>query len=97
MTDPTAPVRLWRQLLTPFGFVLTQPGFARFAQWVTGTVFADEEHTITQILTSLGMEDRWRSPSTSPSTGVLPGHRRAADPAAHRGRARNCGSVNHLP
>ena len=61
MTDPTAPVRLWRQLLTPFGFVLTQPGFARFAQWVTGTVLADEEHTITQILTSLGMEDRWRA------------------------------------
>lgn len=60
MTDPTARVRLWRQLLTPFGFVLTQPGFARFAQWVTGTVLADEEHTITQILTALGMEDRWR-------------------------------------
>src|SRR5688572_13785980 len=41
VTDPTAPVRLWRQLLASFGFVLTQPGFARFAQWVTGTVLAD--------------------------------------------------------
>lgn len=60
MTDPTALVRLWRQLLQPFARVLTEPGFARFAQWVTGTVLAWEEHTITQILTSLDMEDRWR-------------------------------------
>lgn len=60
MTDPTAPVRLWRQLLRPYALVLTQPGFARFAQWVTGTVLAWEEHTITQILTALDMEDRWR-------------------------------------
>jgi hypothetical protein len=60
MTDVTAPVRLWRELLTPFTFAFTRPGFVRFAQWVTGTVLAWEEHTITQILTSLGLEDRWR-------------------------------------
>jgi DDE superfamily endonuclease len=60
MHDLTAPVRLWRQLLAPFALVLTQPGFARFAQWVTGTALAWEEHTVTQILTALGLEDRWR-------------------------------------
>jgi len=60
MADPTALVRLWRQLLAPFARVRTRPGFARFAQWVTGTVLADEEHTVTQILTSMGLHDRWR-------------------------------------
>lgn len=60
MNDATPLVRLWRQLLTHFACVLTEPGFARFAQWVTGTVLAWEEHTITQILTSLGRADRWR-------------------------------------
>jgi SRSO17 transposase len=60
VNDPTPPVRLWRQLLQPYAWVLTQPGFARFAQWLTGTVLAWEEHTITQILTSVGLENRWR-------------------------------------
>jgi len=60
VTDPTPPVRLWRQLLQPYAWVLTQPGFARFAQWLTGTVLAWEEHTITQLLTSTGLEGRWR-------------------------------------
>ncbi|MFO0799660.1 MAG: transposase [Gemmataceae bacterium] len=60
MTDATTPVQLWHQLLTPFALALTQPGFARFAQWVTGTVLGWEEHTITQVLTSMGLEDRWR-------------------------------------
>ena len=58
MIDTTGPVRLWRELLTSFTFAFTQPGFARFAQWVTGIVLAWEEHTITQLLTALGMEDR---------------------------------------
>lgn len=60
MSDATAPVRLWRELLTSFAFAFTQPGFVRFAQWVTGTVLAWEEHTITQLLTALDLEDRWR-------------------------------------
>jgi len=60
MNDATAPVRHWQQLLTPFVLVLTQPGYARFAQWVTGTVLGWEEHTLTQILTSVGLDDRWR-------------------------------------
>src|SRR4051812_9477980 len=56
MNDATAPVRHWQQLLTPFVFALTQPGYARFAQWVTGTALGWEEHTITQVLTSIGLE-----------------------------------------
>jgi hypothetical protein len=60
MNDATTPVQSWQRLLAPFALVLTQPGYARFAQWVTGTVLGCEEHTITQILTGMGLEDRWR-------------------------------------
>ena len=60
MNDTTPLVRHWQQLLTPFACAFTDPGFVRFAQWVTGTVLGWEEHTITQILTSMGFADRWR-------------------------------------
>jgi hypothetical protein len=60
MNDATALVGLWQQLLAPFALVLTQPGYARFAQWVTGTAPGWEEHTLTQLLTSMGLEARWR-------------------------------------
>lgn len=60
MNDATPLVHLWKQLLAPFALVLTQPGFTRFTQWLTGTVLGWEEHTITQILTSIGIEDRGR-------------------------------------
>jgi len=50
----------WQSLLVQFGAVFTRPGWVRFAQWVTGTVLCWEEHTITQILVSLGLESRWR-------------------------------------
>jgi hypothetical protein len=50
----------WQSLLANFGSVFTRPGWVRFAQWVTGMVLCDEEHTITQILVSLGLESRWR-------------------------------------
>jgi hypothetical protein len=55
--------RLWEQweaLLGPFTAVFTRPGWVRFVQWVTGMVLCWEEHTLTQILTALGMESRWR-------------------------------------
>jgi len=32
----------------------------RFVPWVTGLVLCWEEHTLTQILTALGLEARWR-------------------------------------
>ena len=51
----------WQSLLENFHGVFTLGGWARFAQWVTGTVLCSEEHTITQILTGLGLEDQWRN------------------------------------
>lgn len=50
----------WQALLGRFRGVFTEPGWVRFVQWVTGTVLCGEEHTITQILVSLGLESRWR-------------------------------------
>jgi hypothetical protein len=50
----------WQSLLAQFASVFTRPGWVRFAQWVTGTVLCWENHTITQILVSLGLESRWR-------------------------------------
>jgi hypothetical protein len=50
----------WLSLLSTFIPVFTRPGWVRFVQWVTGMVLCWEEHTITQILTALGLESRWR-------------------------------------
>jgi len=51
----------WQSLLAAFRGEFTLGGWARFVQWVTGTVLCPEEHTITQILTALGMESQWRN------------------------------------
>lgn len=51
----------WQSLLSCFRSEFTLGGWARFAQWVTGTVCCAEEHTITQILTALGLESQWRN------------------------------------
>jgi len=51
----------WQSLLSGFREVFTLGGWARFAQWVSGTVLCPEEHTITQILTALGLEAQWRN------------------------------------
>jgi hypothetical protein len=50
----------WLSLLTPLAVVFTRPGWVRFVHWVTGMVLGWEEHTITQLLTALGLESRWR-------------------------------------
>jgi hypothetical protein len=50
----------WLSLLSAFVPVCTRPGWVRFVQWGTGMVLCWEEHTITQILTALGLESRWR-------------------------------------
>jgi hypothetical protein len=47
-------------LLDGFRAVFTRGGWVRFAQWVTGMVLCDEEHTLTQILGAIGMESHWR-------------------------------------
>jgi hypothetical protein len=51
----------WQSLFSGFREVFTLGGWARLAPGVTGTVLGDEEHTIPQILTSVGLEDQWRN------------------------------------
>ena len=60
MDDAKALWRRWQRLMNRFTLWFTRPGWVRFTQWVTGTVLCWEEHTITQILTSMGLESRWR-------------------------------------
>lgn len=50
----------WQSLLTGFQPLFTRAGWVRFVDWVTGMVLCDEQHTITQILTTLGLESQWR-------------------------------------
>jgi hypothetical protein len=50
----------WLSLLSPFALVFTRPGWVRFVQWVTSMVLGWEEHTITPLLTAVGLESRWR-------------------------------------
>jgi hypothetical protein len=50
----------WQSLLSTYTSVFTWPGWVRCVQWVPGMVLRWEEHTITQILTALGLESRWR-------------------------------------
>jgi hypothetical protein len=61
MDDAKGIVSAWQSLLSEFREVFTLGGWARFAQWATGTVLCAEEHTITQILTGLGLESQWRN------------------------------------
>jgi hypothetical protein len=41
--------------------VCTRPGWGRFVPWVTGMVRGWAAHPLTQILTALGRESRWRA------------------------------------
>ncbi|HEX2276571.1 MAG TPA: transposase [Candidatus Tectomicrobia bacterium] len=50
----------WLSLVSPCVPVFTRPGWVRFVPWVTGMVVCWEEHTMTQSLTTLGLESRWR-------------------------------------
>jgi hypothetical protein len=60
MSEATPLWEGWQALLRAFATVFTRPGWVRFVPWVTGMVRCWEEHTITQILTALGLEARWR-------------------------------------
>jgi hypothetical protein len=60
MNEATDLWERWQALLVPFATVFTRPGWVRFVPWVTGMVLGWEEHTITPILTALGLEARWR-------------------------------------
>ncbi len=52
---------IWQSLLSEFKPQFTRGGWVRFVDWVTGMVLCDEEHTVTQVLTSVGLESRWRT------------------------------------
>lgn len=60
MDDGKALWSIWQSLLDDFQRQFTRGGWMRFVDWTTGMVLCDEEHTVTQILTSMGMELRWR-------------------------------------
>lgn len=55
---------IWQSLLREFQRQFTRGGWVRFVEWVTGTVLCDEEHTVTQILTSMELQSRWRAVET---------------------------------
>lgn len=50
----------WLLVLRPFALVFTRPGWVRFVQWITGMVLCLAEHTLTQLLTALDLQSRWR-------------------------------------
>jgi hypothetical protein len=50
----------WQSLLSGFSPVFIRPGWVRFVQGVTGMVLCWEEHTLAQILTTIGLEARLR-------------------------------------
>ena len=58
MDDARGVWSWWQSLLVGFQPQFTRGGWVRFGQWVTGMVLCDEEHTITQILTGIGLESR---------------------------------------
>lgn len=60
MDDGKELCRAWQSLLESYGPRFRRGGWVRFAQWVTTTVQCGEEHTITQDLTSIDLESRWR-------------------------------------
>ena len=59
MEDHTGIWHWWQEGLEGFRTCFTEPGFRRFAEWLTGLVVDVEEHTITQALTGLGLERDW--------------------------------------
>ncbi len=61
MDDGRALWSMWQSLVKEFQPQITRGGWIRFVDWTTGMILCDEEHTITQILTSMGMESRWRA------------------------------------
>ena len=61
MVDAKALCTRWQALVNRFSDTFTRPGWIRFHQWLTGTVLCWEKHTITQILTSIKLQDQWRN------------------------------------
>jgi hypothetical protein len=61
MDDGKALGAIWQSLLGEFQSTFTCGGWSRFVEWTTGTVLCDEEHTVTQNLTSMGLESHWQA------------------------------------
>ena len=59
MDDSTRLWLWWQEGFERFRPVFTEPGFRRFLEYVSGLVLDPEEHTVTQVATSLGREDDW--------------------------------------
>jgi hypothetical protein len=60
MDDARELWSIWQSLLENYNWLFRRGSWVRFVQWVTALVLCDEEHTITQALTSIGLESRWR-------------------------------------
>ena len=59
--EPANPLwTWWRSRLSVCAPVLTRPGWVRLVPGVTGLVWCWEQQPLTQILTALGLESRWR-------------------------------------
>jgi len=52
---------LWKTLLLTFRPCFTRPGFARFAQWVTGHVLHSHDHTLTQAILAIDAPEQWQA------------------------------------
>jgi hypothetical protein len=50
----------WWSRWSAFAPVFTRAGWGRFVPWGTGLGLGWEEQTLTQLLTALGLESRWR-------------------------------------
>jgi hypothetical protein len=60
---------LWQELLCPFRWAFTEPGWHRFGEWVTGLALNLEEHTITQSLIGLDRAQDWKALETFAESG----------------------------
>jgi len=61
MSDGKVLETIWQSWLEGFQALFTRGGWARFYSWITGIVGCDEEHTMTQILTSMGLQSHWHA------------------------------------
>ena len=59
MDDYRLVWRVVQEVLEAYRGCFTRPGFRRFCEWVVGTMVNMEEHTITQALSSMGLEPDW--------------------------------------
>jgi hypothetical protein len=61
MTHAIPLWNIWQALLLSFRWAFTQPGFLRFAEWITALAINPEEHTITQSVTAIERLDDWKA------------------------------------